>query len=296
MAPVRFALLIVASAALGCGSLPPPKSAPPSAELALSSLRHDHGCGTAARAEAVLTLVSPTASFRGDANLLVAHLARLRLEVQTTFGVALLQLAANDELAAVDPRNRVFSEGPNDACTLHAWLGLPIPPALLVTVLRGNVPVIEHESSRIAWRGDGAWELTLEGQGLVQVIELTVPGDARDAPWDGQRLELRMAEVRYDGRVLWRLETDKHATAPLAPPLVDPDGLDEPVPPSGPACTATLPRRVVLTLPERNASLRLDLRNVAWNPPLTPGAFAMSVPEGFRRERLRCETSPGVRR
>jgi len=262
----------------------------------MAALRHDHGCGAATRAAATLTLVSPTASFRGDAHLLVAHAARLRLEVQTTFGVALLQLAADDAMAAVDPRNRVFSEGPNDACTLHAWLGLPIPPELLVTVLRGAVPVIEHERSSLAWADDGAWVLTFEGQGLVQTVELTVPPERREAAWDEQRFDVRAAEVRFGRRVLWRLETDKHAPAPLAPPLVDPDGLDEPVPPSGPACEATLPRRVVLALPERNASLRLDLRDVTWNPPLLPSSFRMSVPDGFRTERLRCESSPGVTR
>lgn len=294
MAPLVVALLSVAALSLGCGAVPQPKSAPPSAEHALAALRYDHGCGAATRAEAVLTLVSPTSSFRGEANLLVGQPSRLRLEVQTSFGVALLQLAADDAMAAVDPRNRVYSEGPNDACTLQAWLGLPIPPALLVTVLRGTVPVVEHDRSMLTWSGDGAWVLTFEGQRLVETVELAVASGAETSPWDEQRLEVRAATVRYGSRVLWRLETDRHATAPLAPPLVDPDGLDEPVPPSGPACAATLPRRVLLTLPERNASLRLDLRNVAWNPPLLPGSFSMSVPEGFRRERLRCETSPGV--
>jgi hypothetical protein len=296
VAPLLLALLTFASLSAGCAAVPRPKSAPPSADHALASLRHDHGCGAASRAEATLTLVSPTTSFRGEANLLAAHAARLRLEVQTTFGVALLQLAADEAMYAVDPRNRVFSEGPNDACTLQAWLGLPIPPALLVTVLRGTVPVIEHDRSQLEWDGDGAWVLTFEGQGLAETVELTVPTSLREAAWDEQRLELRAAEVRFGRRVLWRLETDKHAPAPLAPPLVDPDGLDEPVPPSGPSCDATLPRRVVLTLPERNASLRLDLRAVAWNPPLSPTSFGMSVPEGFRRERLRCETSPGFPR
>jgi len=289
VAPLHLALLSLAL--IGCAALPAPKSAPPSAEAAIASLRFDRACGVATRAGATLTLVSPTASFRGDASLLVALPRQLRLEVQSSFGVALLQLAAGDAMAAVDPRNRVFSMGPNDACTLHAWLGLPVPPELLVAVLRGSVPVIEHERSDIAWDGEGAWTLTFEGAGLVETVRLAIPEGRHGAPWFDQALEVREAYVRIGSRVLWRLEADKHAPASLAPPRVDPDGLDEPVPPSGPACAATLPRRVLLTLPERSASLRLDLRDVSWNPPLQPGAFVMLPPDGFRREVLRCSAA-----
>ncbi len=266
----------------------PPKSAPPSAEHAVAALRFDRGCGFSTRAQATLTLVTPTASFRGDAQLLVAEPRSLRLEVNTTFGVALLQLAAREHMSAVDPRNRVFSEGPNDACTLQAWLGLPIPPDLLVSVLRGSVPVIVHSKSSLAWTNDGAWELVFDGGDLQEVVHLDVASERRDSPWFQQSFSLRDAEVRIGSRVLWRLETDKHAPAPLAPALVDPDGIDDPVPPSGPACGATLPMRVVLTLPERHASLRLDLHDAAWNPPLVDSSFTLARPEGFRREVLRC--------
>jgi hypothetical protein len=290
VAPLHLALLSLAL--VGCAAVPAPKSAPPSAEAALAALRFDRACGVATRAGATLTLVSPTASFRGEASLLVAHPERLRLEVQSSFGLALLQLAAGDRVAAVDPRNRVFSEGPNDACTLHAWLGLPVPPDLLVSVLRGAVPVIVHDRSELRWDGDGAWALTFEGGGLTESVRLAVAAGRHDAEWADQALEVRDAEVRLGSRVLWRLEADKHEGAPLAPALVDPDGLDEPVPPSGPACAATLPRRVILTLPERSASLRLDLRDVTWNPPLQPGAFRMLPPDGFRRELLRCGGEP----
>jgi hypothetical protein len=274
--------------------VPAPKSAPPSAEAAIASLRFDRACGVATRAGATLTLVSPTASFRGDASLLVATPRRLRLEVQSSFGVALLQLAADEAMAAVDPRHRVFSLGPNDACTLQAWLGLPVPPDLLVGVLRGSVPVIAHDRSSLAWDGEGAWLLSFEGSGLVETVRVAVAEGHRDAAWADQGFAVREAEVKLGSRVLWRLEADKHAPAPLAPALVDPDGLDEPLPPSGPACAATLPRRVVLTLPERNASLRLDLHDVVWNPPLGPSAFTMAPPDGFRRELLRC-ASPAER-
>ncbi len=293
MAPLYVALL--SAALLGCAAVPAPKSAPPSAEAAIAALRFDRACGAATRAGATLTLVSPTASFRGDASLLVAHPRNLRLEVQSSFGLALLQLAAGETMAAVDPRNRVFSLGPNDACTLQAWLGLPVPPDLLVAILRGSVPVIVHEGSSFAWDGEGAWVLTFEGGGLVETVRLAVAEGRLAAEWADQAFEVREAEVRLGGRVLWRLEADKHARAPLAPPLVDPDGLDEPVPPSGPACNATLPRRVVLTLPERSASLRLDLRELTWNPPLQAGAFAMLPPDGFRREVLRCSTAADER-
>ncbi len=291
MAPVHLALLSLAL--VGCAAVPAPRSAPPSAEAAVAALRFDRGCGAAVRAGATLTLVSPTASFRGDASLLAAHPERLRLEVQSSFGLALLQLAAGEAMAAVDPRNRVYSLGPNDPCTLQAWLGLPVPTDLLVAVLRGSVPIIVHDRSALSWDGEGAWSLTFTGAGLVETVRLAIADGRHGAEWAEQALEVREAEVRFGSRVLWRLEADKHAAAPLASPIVDPDGLDEPAPPSGPACAATLPRRVVLTLPERSASLRLDLRDVTWNPPLLPGSFEMIPPDGFRREILRCTTDAG---
>ncbi len=293
MASFRLALLSALAPLAGCAAIAQPKSVPPSAELALAALRFDRACGVASRAQATLSLVTPTASFRGDAQLLVAVPHSLRLEVQSSFGLALLQLAAERDMVAVDPRNRVYSEGPNEPCTLQAWLGLPIPTELLVSVLRGSVPVIVHDRSTVSWTGDGAWSLTFEGNGLTETVRLDVAADRRDAAWTEQGFTVRDAEVRASSRVLWRLEADKHAPAPRAPALVDPDGIDDPVEPSGPACEAALPRRVVLTLPERNATLRLDLHDSAWNPPLLPSSFVLARPEGFRREVLRCvEASP----
>jgi hypothetical protein len=61
---------------------------------------------------------------------------------------------------------------------------------------------------------------------------------------------------------------------------VDPDGLDAPVPPSGPSCAAEVPSRLRLQVPDGNQDVILENVDVSQNPPLDAHVFEQSPPGG----------------
>ena len=107
------------------------------------------------------------------------------------------------------------------------------------------------------------------------------PSDADyDKPYAEQQLELTGVEVRQQDYVLYRAELAQHDPAQTAPARSDPEGIDPDVPPSGPMCSARLPRRLHLEVPAEEQDLVLSISEISHNPPLQSGAFEQRPPGG----------------
>ncbi|HEX2672014.1 MAG TPA: hypothetical protein VHM25_14125, partial [Polyangiaceae bacterium] len=82
------------------------------------------------------------------------------------------------------------------------------------------------------------------------------------------------------GIELYRAQLVAHRPAKMSAARVDPDGLDPPVPPSGPTCQSEVPGRLRLQVPDGDQDVILENVEVSHNPPLSSQVFEQSPPGG----------------
>lgn len=232
-------------------------------------------------------------SLKGDVLLFAASPAKVRLELWSSFGVNLATLTSdNTRFAFSDMREKRFSVGEASACNIARFTTVPMPPNVLVDMLLGRAPILKHVNpGTVEWDGDGYYVVTIPGtRDAVEEIRMApTPADFRK-PWAEQRMRVVGVKVKQYGQTLYTAAFDGHAKAPMAKERVDVDGIDPPIPPSGPLCEAELPRRIRIAVPEKNQELDLRYtKDVTWNPPLPEGIFEQQPQPGLLVTPVRCE-------
>src|SRR5262249_44873181 len=107
-------------------------------------------------------------------------------------------------------------------------------------------------------------------------------------PWSAQRLRVLDVRVAQQGIELYHATLTAHEWSNTAAPQVDPDGIDPPIPPSGPMCTVEVPRKIQIEVTETGGDLLLRYDDMKLNPPLPPGVFSQPVPAGVQRAHVEC--------
>lgn len=288
----RFAAAaLIGVAAAGCGQSPP-ASRFPTADDALARMRAQYACVNGLQATAKVDVFSKRGRVKGEAFLFAVNPARVRFDIVSSFGVTLYTLTSDGErFEMMDLEQKQFLHGPASACNLARMTQVPMEGHVLTSVLRGEAPVLVHEraAATIAWDGDGFYVLELTGKhDAVERVHLGIHPDDLARPWGQQRLRVLDVSVAQRGTELWHVQLDDHAPAKTAPPREDPDGIDPPILPTGPACNAELPRSIRMEVPHTADDVILDYTEVAWNPPLVPGTFDQPVPRGVRRVPVDC--------
>ena len=285
-------LTCVALAGLGCGT-PPPASRVPSARAAIDRVHATQDCGLGIQAAAKIDHFGKQGRVRGDLLMFGIWPNRLRMDVVSPFGVTLATLTSDGaKFSLSDLREKRFYVGPASACNIARLTTVPMPGHVLVSLLRGEAPVLKHDAAgaTVEWSSRGHYVVTITGtRGAVEEIRIAPHPEDLALPWDKQRMRVLEVEVRQEGVVLYHATLDEHRPATMAAPRVDPDGIDPPVPPSGPACTAELPRRIHVEVPGKDEDVRFRYENVSWNPPLIDGLFGQPVPGGMELVRVNCE-------
>ena len=282
MARASVVALLVCAAATGCARSAPP-SRFPDAQSLLARLHDQQRCSRGLSAEGKIDYFGKEGRVRGSLLFMASSPDSVRLDVVSPFGATISTLTSNGkDFAVYDLRQRVFLHGPASACNLGQFTHVPMPPHALVSLLRGEPPVLVHDSAQatLAWEG-GRYVVRIAGShSATQEIAIS-PSDADyDKPYAQQRVELSSVEVRQQNYVLYRAELQQYEPARTAPPRSDPDGIDPDVPPSGPECGAQLPRRLHLEVPSEEQDLVLSVSEIAHNPPLRPGVFEQRPPGG----------------
>ncbi|HEY3495452.1 MAG TPA: hypothetical protein VGK73_12235 [Polyangiaceae bacterium] len=281
---------LVALLASGCGRQPP-ASRFPDAQAALDRMHASYACTRGVSADAKLDYIGPRGRVRGNVLYLASVPDRLRLDLSSPFGAMVSTLTSDGRrFSLMDLREKRFLYGPANACNLARFTQVSLPPAVLVDLLRGEAPVLVHAPSQasVAWES-GRYVLRISSKhGASERIELE-PLDADfTRPWTEQRVRVLGVEVEQAGVTLYRVGLEEHAPASTAKARVDPDGIDAPIPPSGPVCSAELPRRIHIEVPVEGHDLVIRVNEVAHNPPLAPGAFTQPQPGGVRTEYSAC--------
>lgn len=280
----------------GCpGRIPAPKSVPPRPDDALSRMKAQYSCVNGVQGEAKIDSFSPKRGrIRGTVHLFAVNPDRVRFDVVSPFGASLFTLTSNGDLfQLLDFEKKELLEGPAKPCNLARLTQVPIPAHALVTLLRGEAPVLAHapEGARMSWDEDeGHYRVVVEGKHAArQEIHLGVHPDDKDKPWQAQRLRVKDVIVTQGGVDLYRAELRNHEVIRTAPAREDPDGLEDPIPPTGPACSAEVPMSIRVTVPNTREDLIFQYKSAKWNPPLIAGTFVQALPRGVDKVLAECE-------
>ncbi len=288
---VAFALTLVI---VGCGGAP--RSKFPDAEAAMARMRATHVCSRGLVGEAKADFMDSRGRVRGNVSILAALPDRTRLDVFSPFGVSLSTLTTDHgQFAFFDLEQKSFVEGPASPCNIARFTQVAMPPFALVQLLRGEAPVLKHATGQanLAWSsglfGGGRYRVEVHGQyESVETIEMVPHPDDFERPWQEQRVRVLRVALEQQGITLYHAELEGHRPAATAKTRQDPDGIDPDILPSGPACSAEVPRRLRLVVPDGSRDLVIHFEQVEHNPPLVTGAFRQVRPEGARFSRAEC--------
>jgi hypothetical protein len=236
---------------------------------------------------------------RGDLLLVATMPASLRMDIISPFGVSLATLTSDGAAFALsDLRDKRFYVGPATACNIARLTTVPIPPYVLVDLLRGQAPVLKQRASAeqsmsIAWNSSGYYVVKVLGTNSAEEEIHLAPTDADwNLPWQQQRMRVLDVTVAQKGVVIYHAEMSDHSSAPMSKPRVDADGIDPPVMPSGPTCTAELPRKIHVEVPSLQEDVQFRYDTVTWNPPLPTGMFTQQPQPGMPTTPVTCSDQP----
>jgi hypothetical protein len=282
VAETRLASALLASLAVACAS-PPPASPFPNAQAALDRMRATTACSRALVSEAKIDYFGAAGRIRGSLLYVVAVPDELRLDIVSPFGATVSTVTSDGhDFALFDLRQKEFLRGPANACNLGRFTHVPVPPAALVQLLRGEAPVLVHEpaAASIAWQA-GQYVVRIQStRAASEEIHLLPVGADYELPYTAQRLRVTEVRVAQQGVELYRAELVGHHPAKMSRPRLDPDGLEPPLPPSGPSCQAEVPGRLRLQVPDGDQDVILENIDVSQNPPLDRNLFRQSPPGG----------------
>jgi hypothetical protein len=284
------ATLLLALCATACAT---PVSQFPDARSAIERMRAAQSCSRGVRADAKLDYFEKGHRVRGSVLYKALLPDELRFSVYSPFGVMLSTLTSDGrDFALYDLRQKQFLKGPASACNVARFTRVPLPPFALVQLLRGEAPVLVHEPRAASiewssWSKEYRIRIPSKHQALEE-IRLEIVDQDWDKPWQQQRLRVTEVRVEQQGVELYVAELRDHQPARTAAPLVDEDGLDAPLPPSGPPCSAELPRGIRINVPESSQDLVIRNEEIVHNPPVSQGDFVQSPPGGVAVRYARC--------
>jgi len=286
---VRTTCALVAVGLLGCG-VPPPASQVPSARAVFNRVHETQDCGIGVHATAKIDHFGKGGRIRTDLLAFAIWPDRLRMDVVSPFGVTLATLTSDgDKFAFNNLRDRRFLFGQASACNIARLTTVPLPGHVLVSLLRGEPPVLRHSEATVAWDRGGYYVVRVKGNnGAEERVHVAPHPDDFAQPWEKQRFRLLDVRVEQQGIVLYHATLADHKPAAMDKPIVDPDHIDPDTPVSGPVCTAELPRRIRVEVPGKDEDVLFRYENVTWNPPLQEGTFTQPIPDGVAVERATC--------
>ena len=288
----RLGFLLCGLSTACCGTASRPRSVFPDADAALARMHATYACANGVQGEAKIDHFSPKGRVRGDLYLTAVVPDRVRFDV-VSFGTTLYSLTSDgDRFQMLDVKEKQFLQGPASACNLARLTQVPVPGHALVALLRGEAPVLVHPAAgaTIAWDPGGFYKIAITStRESTEEIALEVNPADRDKPWSEQRVRVTDVRVMQRGVDLYHADLRNFDVTHTASPRLDPDGLgDPPIPPSGPACDAELPRSIRMRVPNTEEDVVFQYKDAKWNPPLVPGAFEQTPPGGVRAVHVSC--------
>lgn len=274
----------------GCNGAPPSQF--PDGAAALGRMKATYACANGVQGEGKLDHFSDEGRVRGEILMFAINPDRVRIDVVSPFGAMIYSLTSNGKnFHMLDFQQKQFMHGPATACNLARMTQVPVPGHVLVSLLRGEAPLLVHQANApsIVWR-DGHYVIDIPStRDVSQQIWLEPYDDDFNKPWQQQRVRVTGVTTKQRGMVLYSAEMRNHELVKTAPPRVDPDGLDPDIPPSGPPCEAEVPMSIRVSVPHRGDDVIFQYKEVVFNPPIVDGAFHQDQPAGTRKVYVDCK-------
>jgi len=290
-AVAAFAML----GATGCPSVAPPPSQFPSAADALDRMKATYSCARGVQGDARVLRHAEEGRIRFNLLFYAVRPDLLRLDVLSPppFQSVVATLTSDGtQFALLDTREKQFLQGAPSACNIARLTHVPIPAHALVTLLRGEAPLLVHQRENLSleWNRRGYYVVRIPSrhEAFEEVRLAPMPADF-ERPWQEQRLRVLRVGVSQQGHELWRAELGDHSLAPMSGPYVDPDGIDPPIPPSGPQCQVEVPRKIQVEVFDGLQTVQFRYEDVKVNPPLPEGVFTQPIPPGVSVVPVTCQ-------
>lgn len=247
-----LALLVVLAAA-GCATRAkvapeaPPRTLPSAAEL-LDTLSARRAAVRAVRALARTSYASPEESRRVKQVLVAARPDRLRLDILSPFGVALVLAAGRGRMVVYEPGERTVYRGAASSANLQSFVPVDLPVGDAVDVLLVSPPMLVGAPATVSrdevglklWQGDAS---------AVRVL------------WFDDVLKpIRYERCDSQGNILARVGYGQYADF----------------------AGHSMPARIHIELPSEERSVTIELRDLEVNPELGDAVFSIETPPGSR--------------
>lgn len=268
---MRYALFFLLCT--GCPTKPPPSQFP-NGQAALDRMRATTFCTRGVLAYANVDYLGPKDRVRVDVSVMALKPSNIRLGV-FAFNNLVAELATNGkDFQLANMQTKQFLYGPAQPCNIGRLTTLSLPANVLTDALLGQAPVLKHDAAQttMEWDGSGYYVVKFAGTNdSNEELHLAPHPDDWNKPWNEQRVRVLDVVVTQKGYTLYHVDFDDHKPTATAPPIKDDAGVDPDIPPSGPACTAEIPRKIHVEVPEEGNDVRFRYDKVSWNPPLQFG-------------------------
>jgi Domain of unknown function (DUF4292) len=207
---------LIALVLSGCGGAVCPKLQIAEPARALASRRYDPSVIRSLRAEAKVDQRGKEGRVKGRVLMFVERPDRMRFDVMTQFGPALILTSDGASFALSDFKDNRYLTGQACERNIARLIGVALSGEAVASVLLGDLPPLAAASESVQCSGHGGYRVERRAaDGTRQSVELAVlEGDLGAAP-EAQRSELR--EVSYwnaQGKALYRVRYEDYR--PLA--------------------------------------------------------------------------------
>ena len=209
---MRAAALAAALLASACGGATCPKQLITDPSAALAAQRAASAPIRSLRAEAKIDQRGREGRIKGRIMMFVERPDRVRFDVMTQFGPALILTSDGQTFALTDFKEDRYTTGPACAKNLGRIVGVALSSSEVASVLLGDAPLIATGQEALSCSGAGLYVLERRApDGAREQLELRVhEADLKAAPGD-QRLYLASATLwSPSGRRLYRVRYEDY--------------------------------------------------------------------------------------
>jgi hypothetical protein len=226
----------------------------------------------AIRAEARVDQHGKEGRVRGTVLMFVEQENRVRFDVMTQFGPAVILTSNGKRFAYSDLRKSRFIEGSTCPENIRRLLGISLSAKQITLLLLGKTPVIENATSNIVCTSDGYYRITfIAADGFRQEIDLEPYESDINAPPAKQRLRLLRSEVfGPKGKSKWRVTYDDYSAISIGNAKID------------------MPFRVRIEQPAIGTDTLVRFKKIDLNPKIPVQAFSQEPRAGMKREEVVC--------
>lgn len=244
---------------LSCGPIRPPADAYQDANTLLAQMEQKRAPIQSFRIAGSIDHVSDQ-RVRGKTYIFSKLPDNLRIDILSPFGNTLSVLTADKtKFGLSDYKSGKFFSGAPKPCNVARFIGIPLFPKEVITILIGQIPLIAGDA-KISWHEDGHYIVTITNGNMEQILHI--------GP-DKKTLPLRRAILKENDQIYFDVS---YAAWKMTEEIY-------------------IPYEIHVKMPKENAELFVQYESdgVELNVSLPANAWEQTMPNGAKRQPLECD-------